>query len=256
VTTAPGPALEGVTPFASWRALDVLAHLVTLDRMAVFALRGDPRYDDELAAFGAAVGEGPATETYARMNAFERTRAEVADPARLVTQWRRGVGELCDLIDRTPADRSLGWFGRPMSAARLAAARQMEVFAYGQDIVDLLGATRPSTDRLRPVADFAVRTFSFAFRNRGLEVPALPAVRLLAPSGAVWEWGDPAGPDRVGGPAEDLCLVATQRRNVADTRLVVTGDTATRWLQIAQTIAGPPRDGPAPGARTGDHGAR
>ncbi len=47
----------------------------------------------------------------------------------------------------------------------------------------------------------------------------------------------------------EFCQVVAQTRNVADTRLVVKGDTAQRWMQIAQCFAGPPNDPPAKGTR-------
>ena len=45
------------------------------------------------------------------------------------------------------------------------------------------------------------------------------------------------------GPAEDFCLVVVQRRHVADTDLVINGETAQQWMSIAQACAGPPSDG-------------
>ena len=52
--------------------------------------------------------------------------------------------------------------------------------------------------------------------------------------------------DRVRGPAEDFCLVVTQRRHVDDTTLHVEGQHAREWLLCAQAFAGPPTDGPPP----------
>ena len=49
---------------------------------------------------------------------------------------------------------------------------------------------------------------------------------------------------RITGPALDFCLVATQRRHVDDTSLVVVGDAAADWMRVAQAFAGPPTDGP------------
>ena len=51
---------------------------------------------------------------------------------------------------------------------------------------------------------------------------------------------------RVHGSALDFCLVVTQRRNLADTGLVVEGPEATRWMSIAQAFAGPPGPGRPP----------
>jgi hypothetical protein len=53
--------------------------------------------------------------------------------------------------------------------------------------------------------------------------------------------------DSVTGPLEDFCLVVTQRRNIADTHLVVEGELAAEWLSIAQAFAGPPGPGRPPG---------
>ena len=52
--------------------------------------------------------------------------------------------------------------------------------------------------------------------------------------------------DSVSGDGEEFCLVVTQRRNIADTALEVTGDIADQWMQIAQAFAGPPGPGRPP----------
>jgi uncharacterized protein (TIGR03084 family) len=72
---------------------------------------------------------------------------------------------------------------------------------------------------------------------------------LSAPSGAIWEWNPPSEAARVEGSALEFCQVVAQTRNVADTRLEVVGETAARWLAIAQCFAGPPEQPPAPGSR-------
>jgi uncharacterized protein (TIGR03084 family) len=74
-------------------------------------------------------------------------------------------------------------------------------------------------------------------------------VALAAPSGAEWAWGPDDAADRVAGPAEDFCLVVTQRRHVDNTGLVVEGDVARDWLLRAQAFAGPATDGPEAGGR-------
>jgi uncharacterized protein (TIGR03084 family) len=142
-----------------------------------------------------------------------------------------------------------------MRATSLLNARQMEVWAYGQDVFDLWRAPRANADRLKAVAEFAVRTFSFSFANRGLDVPTeRPFLDLIAPSGARWTWNAPEANSRIQGQAVDFCLVATQRRNVTDTDLRVEGEAAHTWMRIAQCIAGEPHDGPRPGERTGAPG--
>ena len=77
----------------------------------------------------------------------------------------------------------------------------------------------------------------------------VPYVRLTAPSGAIWEWGEPETEDRVEGSAVEFCHVVTQGRNIADTDLAVSGETAVEWMAIAQCFAGGPEEPPAPGQR-------
>jgi uncharacterized protein (TIGR03084 family) len=97
-----------------------------------------------------------------------------------------------------------------------------------------------------------VKTFGWTFVNRGLEIPGPPPyIRLVAPSGEIWEWHDPSDEESIRGDAIDFCHVVTQGRNVADTRLEVVGDIANRWMSIAQCFAGGPVDPPKPGQRTG-----
>jgi uncharacterized protein (TIGR03084 family) len=78
-----------------------------------------------------------------------------------------------------------------------------------------------------------------------------PHLRLEAPSGEIWEWNEPSEEERIEGTALDFCLTVTQVRNVADTKLRVTGEVARRWMAIAQCFAGGPVDPPPPGYRTG-----
>jgi uncharacterized protein (TIGR03084 family) len=137
-----------------------------------------------------------------------------------------------------------------MGVAMFTTARYMETWAHAQEVYDLVGASRTHTDRIQNIATIGVKTFAWTFVNRGLDVPgAQPYVRLEAPSGAIWEWGDASDTECVRGTAVDFCHVVTQGRNIADTALQATGPVATRWMAIAQCFAGAPVDPPAPGTR-------
>ena len=97
---------------------------------------------------------------------------------------------------------------------------------------------RPPRSPLFPYPTLFRSTFAWTFLNRGLEVPGDPPhVRLVAPSGAIWEWNEPSDESRIAGDALDFCRVVTQGRNIADTALDVVGDTATQWMAIAQCFA-------------------
>jgi uncharacterized protein (TIGR03084 family) len=72
-------------------------------------------------------------------------------------------------------------------------------------------------------------------------------VEITSPSGELWIWGPENAKDIVKGPAEDFCLVVVQRRNLADTQLVIKGATARQWMSIAQSYAGLPGASRKPG---------
>ena len=135
-----------------------------------------------------------------------------------------------------------------MSALSFATARLMETWAHGQDVADALGIERVATDRLRHIAHLGVVTFGWSYTVRQMKAPDVPVrVEITGPSGALWTWGPETAKDIVRGPAVDFCLVVVQRRNLADTRLVVEGATARQWMSIAQAYAGEVGAGRKPG---------
>lgn len=232
---------ERVTAFKDWTVYDVVAHLHLSDHLAMTALKGEAdfrRLLKDMSAGGASMAD------YAR-----RWLAGVPGEA-LHGRWRELLDALCNGLAATDPNRRLPWVGPPMKPRMFATARQMETWAHGWEIYDLLGLPRQHTDRLRNIATIGVRTFGWTFQNRGEPVPEpAPHVRLTAPSGAVWEWNADTASDRVTGDAVEFCQVVTQVRNVADTQLEVQGPVARRWMSVAQCFAGPPADPPAPGSR-------
>jgi uncharacterized protein (TIGR03084 family) len=168
----------------------------------------------------------------------------------LLEAWRSFYTGMAERFAAADPRARVQWMGPDMSVRSSITARLMETWAHGQELYDLLGVERVDGDRIRNIAQLGVRTFGWAFVNRGLEVPAeKPYVRLRAPSGALWEWNEPREDERVEGSATDFCQVVTQVRSLADTALRVTGPTAGRWMAIAQCFAGPPADPPEPGTR-------
>ncbi len=231
---------ERPTAFKGWSANDILGHLHVSDHWAITSARSREAFAGlrrEMAR-----GGGPAAGT-----------AAFLDGARghaLLERWRGLFLDMCAAFEALPEKQRLAWFGPDMSVRSFASARQMETWAHGQAIYDLLAVRRENTDRLRNVAIIGVNTFAWTFANRKLEPPGpLPHVRLSAPSGALWSFGEASEIERIEGDAVEFCQVVTQTRNVADTRLRVSGDTARAWMSIAQCFAGPPVDPPAPGAR-------
>ena len=144
----------------------------------------------------------------------------------------------------------LRWAGPDMSARSSITARLMETWAHGQEVYDALGVERVDTDRIRNIATLGVQTFGWSFRVHGLEVPSrAPHVRLTAPSGATGRGTTRAKTSAIEGDATSFCQVVTQTRNIADTALRVRGETATKWMAIAQCFAGSAQAPPPPGTR-------
>ena len=237
-------AWETVTQFKAYTVADLLRHLHQGDTMALTSAEDPAAFDAMQAERRKRRAEGLTLRDEARQVYGHLTGA------RLLEAWRATAGRLADRLADLPPDARLKWAGPDMGVRMFVTARQMETWAHGHDVYDILGLDRVATDRLENIAVIGIRTFGWTFANRGLPVPpGPPHVRLEAPSGAVWQWheGSPAG--TVSGSALEFCQVAAQVRNVADTRLSVTGEIANRWMSIAQCFAGPPNEPPAPGTR-------
>ncbi len=229
------------TPAPGWMVRDQISHLGTTDRVATVAA-GDPEL------FVSTVATQDRRERMARHLEMGRSMRG----SELLAWWREGrAAMLAVFLPLDPKSR-IPWFGPAMSAISFATARLMENWAHGQDIVDALGLTRQPTERLYHVAHIGVYARPFSFRSHQQEPPTEPVrVTLHSPAGAVWTWGAPEAVNRIQGPALDFCLVVTQRRHLADTRLHVEGPVATAWMNIAQAFAGPPGAGRQPGQFAG-----
>lgn len=233
-----------VTGFKGWTVNDVVLHLYAADFMGIASTTSEEAFRT-LRADMMRVRDAGATP----IEESRRRFPGLAGPA-LHAAWLEQATALSRrLAARDPADK-LPWAGPPMTVPSFAAARQMENWAHGQEVYDVLDLGREPTDRLKPIATLGVKTFKWAYTNRGLPVPAAPPrVRLAAPSGAVWAWNTDNGDDEIAGTALDFCQVVTQVRHVADTSLALRGEVARQWMHIAQCFAGAPSDPPAPGSR-------
>ncbi len=244
LTTLKEADWERPTLFKQWTVNDVIQHLHDGDLMAAASVAGRDIYAARRAEIQARRVDG--------RSRLEETRERMGDLTgkRLLDRWFDQVVALTAQLSAMPPDTRLAWAGPDMGVRMFTTARQMETWAHGQAIYDLMGVRRDPTDRLRSVAEIGVRTYGWTFANRQSPVPGpAPYVRLTAPSGAVWEWNGPSPDNAVTGDALAFCQVVTQVRNVADTDLVVTGEPARIWMSLAQCFAGPPENPPAPGTR-------
>ncbi len=245
---ADAPQWDRATPAVGWAIRDQISHLAFFDDAARQALVDPGRFADAAQRFMATAAEGDPMEEHL-------FRGRALDGEALLAWWDDAHRGLVSALDGVDERSRVPWYGPPMGARSFVSARIMETWAHGQDVVDTLSARRPPTDRLRHIAHLGVqsRPYSYAVRNREAP-PGLIDVELEAPSKERWRWTvgtvgpaeglGPASPvASITGPAEAFCLVATQRRNVADTQLVAAGDLATEWLGVVQAFAGPPGTG-------------
>jgi uncharacterized protein (TIGR03084 family) len=234
------------TPFKGWTINDVIEHLHVSDRLAVMSLTKPKDFADLKRARQAA---NPSGEDARDLSSYI---PEIGKGKVLFEQWKDYFAQMCDALGAAEPDSRVPWFGPDMGVRMFTTARQMETWAHGQDIYDLLRKPRHNTDRLKNIAVIGVKTYGWTFANRGLDTPGpMPYVSLSAPSGELWQWGEPDAGNRVEGSAGEFCHVVTQGRNIADTALTVVGEPAEKWMAIAQCFAGAPKDPPRPGERTG-----
>ncbi|MFY0311248.1 TIGR03084 family metal-binding protein [Leisingera sp. D0M16] len=240
----PEAEFHRATQFKEWTIDHVLGHLHLFNAAAEASLLGE-------AAFAAFIA--PVLQDMQAGKSILECQFPWLDGLTgraLFQAWRRGAESCADAYSAADPKMRVKWIGPDMSALSAITARQMETWAHGQEVFDLLGLQRQEQDRIRNIAHLGVATYGWSFRNRGLEVPEpAPFVQLTGPSGAVWEWNEPQTGNFVKGSAVEFAQVVTQVRNIADTGLQVAGAAAQDWMRIAQCFAGPPETPPGKGSR-------
>ncbi len=233
---------ELATPSPRWAVRDQVGHLAFFDHTAALAITDEDAFIEHRSSF---VSKAFASAEAADEATLGATRAMSA--AELLDHWRSCRQELADAAATCGESDRIEWYGPSMSAKSFLTARLMEAWAHGQDVCDTVGADREPTDRLRHIAQLGYITRGWTYMNRKLEIPEGEIrVELTSPSGATWVYGPDGADATVRGAAVDFCLVTSQRRNVADTGLVIDGEIARDWLEKAQLFAGPPSDPPEP----------
>ena len=235
---------ERHTPFKNWTVNEVVAHLHSFDVMSVLSAKDIDGFQKWAEKLVTVILSGT------DVRVFTNDQLGSIKGPKLLQQWRDYFLEMCELLGNLDESVRLKWFGPDMGVRMFTTARQMETWAHGQEIYDLMKVERKHTDRIKNIAVIGIKTFGWTFVNRGLEVPGdIPYVRLTAPSGVIWEWGEYNEESRIEGSAVEFCHVVTQGSNIADVNLTVVGDTARQWMAIAQCFAGGPENPPSPGDR-------
>lgn len=227
------------TPAERWTIAGQIAHLSFIFRLAGLAVTDGQRFK---AVSAQAAGDFEGAVNAALDDYLPNP------PSVLLERWRSERNATIEGLGRLDGDTIVPWLVRAIPARVLACAGLMELFGHGQDIFDTLQVRRPKTDRVLPVAWFVTQTWDFGYQARD-ETPPDTTFRfdLTAPSGAAVRFGPDDATQRISGPAEDLCLLATRRRHRDDLDLTADGPDAERWLDIAQAYRGPAGPGRRPG---------
>lgn len=225
--------LSAASACAGWSVADVLLHLAQTNEAAVASLAGD------LAAFA------PAPEAVAAgaedVDAFAAAMVEAErgpSPSALRDRWRASAdAQVAAFRTVDPAAR-VTWVVGELAARTLASTRLSETWIHTLDVAAAYGAPPAPSDRLWHVARLAWRTLPYAFARAGRELAGPVAFELTAPDGSPWTF-HPDGPAAtvVEGPALDLCRVAGQRADAADTALQARGADADAVLTLVRTFA-------------------
>jgi uncharacterized protein (TIGR03084 family) len=214
-----------------WSVADVLVHLAQTNEVAtasvegrageVFALWGDGADEatvDELA--------GAAVETSSR-----RSGPEVHE------WWRRTADDMVAAFEATDPQSRVQWVVGEMAARTLCTTRLAETWIHSTDVAHGLDVVVEPTDRLWHIARLVHRTIPYAFARAGRSAPGRVRFDLTGPDGESWTFGDADAPTVVTGPAHELCRVAGQRADAADTTLVATGPDGQSVLELVRTFA-------------------
>lgn len=234
---------DKVTLFKDWTINDVIGHLHLWNKAAYLTLVEPDAFQSYIQkAMGHLMGGG----THVTLNS---EMLDVTGRA-LYNEWVQYFEDLAAEYGKRDAQTRVKWAGPDMSAANKIVARQMETWAHGQEVYDVLGLKRENADRIKNICFIGIQTYGFCHKIRNIEPPKpKPFIKLTAPSGDIWIWNDPQDDNAIIGDADQFAQVVTQTRNIADVSLDVIGDIANNWMQIAQCFAGAPEDPPKAGSR-------
>lgn len=209
-----------------WDVRDVLLHLAQTDEGGIASLEG------RLSHLTGSREWTDVDDAAARMVEADGglSGAEVLD------RWLAATSALRAAFAAADPSARVQWVVGLLSARTLAATRLSECWIHTGDIASGLGVRVEPTDRLRHVARLAWRTLPYAFERAGRSAPGPVEFRLTAPGGDEWVYGEGA-PTVVAGAAEELCLVAAQRADAAQTSLQASGPDGAAVLELVRTFA-------------------
>ena len=235
---------DRVTQFKEWTINDVIRHLHFWNKAVQVAAEGESAFQAFFQPVAEHLGKG------GTLPGFEKEYFDGLSGVALGKQWFELAEATAATYQAMDPSSRVPWAGPSMSARSAISARQMETWAHGQEVFDVLGADRVEEDRIRNIVVLGVNTYGWTFKVRGENPPEpVPYVELRSPSGEVWAYGEQQDDNCIRGSAVEFARVVTQTRNILDTSLSVEGEPANRWMAVAQCFAGGANPPPEPGSR-------
>ena len=217
------------TPAKGWDVRDTVAHLADIDEIAIDTCTAGPRPLNDFAAQFASPED---TTLWGVLRGRRRSGREV------LTWWEDTSSRERDVLAGVDAAMRIPW-GIGMRRQSLVTARLMETWAHGLDVREAVGLPVVDSDRLRHVAWLGYRALPYAFSFAGRErPPGELRVEVTSPSGdEIWEYGPADAPNRITGPAGELCRLYAHRISRDEARgLAAEGDGAVAALEVARAF--------------------
>lgn len=227
--------LRRPTRCAGWTAADVLLHLAQTNEAAVASVGG------RLGDFSLGGVDGvEATDVDELADLAVKAEASMA-PGEVRGRWSASAAAQEAAFRAVDPHARVMWVEGELAARSLASTRLSETWIHTVDVASAFGFQPVPTDRLWHVARLAWRTVPYAFARAGRELHGPVAFELEGADGSSWSFvpEEAAGPAAtvVRGSAAELCEVAGQRCDAADTDLTAEGPDALAVLALVRTFA-------------------
>ena len=217
-----------------WSVADVLLHLAQTNEMAIASVEG--RVEEMMAAAAQGMSPGGDIDDWAgQLVDIERT-----SPTDARDRWLASAAGQVETFASCDPDARVQWVAGDMAARSLATTRLTETWIHTLDVAFAFGEVPPATDRLRHTVRLVWRTVPYALTKGGITAAGPVGFEVAAPDGSTWSFGmdgDTPPPTVIRGGAVDVCRVAGQRADAADTGLTGEGPDAAAVLRLMRTFA-------------------
>lgn len=226
-------ALAAESACPGWSIADVLIHLAQTNQAATASVNGN---------FGDLTSEWLGSESSDNTTVDADVAAAVAAAAdttgaEAATWWKQSADEMVAAFAAADPASRVQWVAGDMAARTLCTTRIAETWIHTTDIAHGLGVQVTPTDRLWHIARLVHRTIPYSFMRDNEPAPGAVRFELTAPDGSDWVFGSDDAPTVITGSAYELCMVAGQRGDAADTSLSSSGPDGPGVLRLMRTFA-------------------